>query len=123
MNRAFATAAFVFVGTSFSQTIEPPALKVRQICGQAFAANAQIEIRRESHGDPIATAVTDDAGKFNFQNVSSGRVYLAMPGRAIQDWYPLNVVRPLAGGTCKHLLYIRPTTGSESAIIVSLKRE
>jgi len=124
MKRAFAAVSLFFLFPfGFSETITPPALKVRQICGQAFIANGRIELRREPHGGPITSTTTDRDGRFTFQPVPAGRVYLATPGYAIQDWFPLDVSRPVNANSCKHPLYVRPTTGSESAILVSLKKE
>ncbi|HEV2278424.1 MAG TPA: hypothetical protein VGS02_09625 [Acidobacteriaceae bacterium] len=124
MKRALAAVSLLFLFPfAFSETITPPALKVRQICGTAFIANGRIELRREPHGKPIAIATTDNDGKFIFQSTPAGRVYLAVPGYAIQDWFPLDVHGPLNSNTCKHPLYVRPTMGSESAILVSLKKE
>jgi hypothetical protein len=121
MTRAFLAVSLSLFGASLiSETIEPPALKVRQICGQAFVANARIEIRRDPHGNVIAATTTDREGNFAFGKVA-GRVYIAMPGNAIQDWYPLDVTP--APSTCRHPLYIRPTIGSESAITVSFRSE
>ena len=124
MKRAFAAVSLFFLFPFvFSETIAPPALKVRQICRQAFIANGQIELRREPHGTAFASTTTDRDGMFNFQPTPTGRVYLAMPGNAIQDWVPLDVHRPLNSNTCRHPLYVRHTMGLESAILVSLKKE
>ncbi len=124
MKRAFAAVSLIFIFPFvFSETIEPPALKVRQICGQAFAADTRIELRLVPHGAPIASATTDNDGRFNFEPTPTGRVYLALPGKAIQDYYPLDVHRAVNAETCRHPLYIRPSTGTESSIIVSFKRE
>jgi hypothetical protein len=124
MKRAFAAVSLLFLFPFvFSETIDPPALKVRQICGQALASNARIELRRDPHGNPIVSVTTDDDGRFNFQPAPVGRIYLALPGYAIHDYYPLDVRRVVNNSTCKHPLYIRPSTGTESHIIVSFKRE
>jgi len=106
----------------FAETIDPPPLKVHQVCGQAFAANAKIEIRKEPLGEAVATAITDEPGEFSFSELPAGRLHMVMPGLAMH-WYPIELSKPLAASTHKKPLFIRPMTGSESGIIVSFKRE
>jgi hypothetical protein len=119
----FAAAFILFTVSVFPETIDPPPLKVRQVCGQAFPADVRIEVRQQPLGEVVASATTNDQGEFFFSQLPHGRLYLALPGLALHDYYPIELQSPLSANMCKKPLFVKPRTGSESGIIVSFKRD
>ncbi len=121
-----ALAVFVLVSAplfSFPETIDPPPLKVKQVCGIAAYANHRIELKKNKIGPAQITVNSDDDGRFRFPGVSIGTYWLKMsPTEDHEDdgtnTYPLRVVSVVTDGVCKKPLIIRPRTDSEAGITI-----
>jgi hypothetical protein len=69
---ALAASAFVFISIQSScSVIDPQALKVRQVCGTAAIASAQLSLRAEGSTSEIHVPTAHN-GRFSFGNIPAG---------------------------------------------------
>ena len=69
---ALAASVFVYISIqSFCSVIDPQALKVRQLCGNAAIAFAQLSLRADGSASEIHVPTAHN-GKFPFGNIPEG---------------------------------------------------
>jgi hypothetical protein len=106
---ALAASAFVFISIQSScSVIDPQALKVRQVCGTAAIASAQLSLRAEASTAEIHVPTAHN-GTFSFGNIPAGIYRLSMTWQdkngnvqqPIHNSYPMKVVGTNAAAVCK----------------------
>jgi hypothetical protein len=116
---------------SFSSVIDPPPLKVSQVCGVAITADAQLTLRPTTGNQAEKSVRTDKEGKFDFGRVPEGayRLSVKWPDEKgnlkgpISNSYPIAVVSSKDRNSCQRPLWVGVLSGSESGITVSFKSE
>jgi hypothetical protein len=122
---ALAVLAFVSI-RCFCSVIDPPPIKVRQVCGTAAVASAQLTLRADGGRSKIVIQ-TNPEGKFDFGNLPAGTYRLSMTWpdekgnvqQPIHNSYPIRVVNLTEGSSCEHPLLVDLLRGSESGLTVS----
>jgi hypothetical protein len=127
---AIATSILFLLSSScFCEVIDPPPLKVRQVCGIAIAANAQLILKPDDSRQTERSVRSDKDGKFDFGSVPAGVYRLSMkwPDQGgnfsgpIHNSYPIRVVSTQTFTGCRRPLEVGVLRGSESGLAVSFR--
>jgi hypothetical protein len=124
---ALAASAFVFISIqSFRSVIDPQALKVRQVCGTAAIASAQLSLRAEGSTSEIHVPTAHN-GTFSFGNIPAGIYRLSTTWQEkngnvqqpIHNSCPIKVIGTNAAAACRRPVWVDMLRGSESGLTVS----
>jgi hypothetical protein len=97
---ALAASVFVFISIpSFCSVIDPEALKVRQVCGSALIASAQLCLRADGSTSEIHVPTAHN-GRFPFGDIPEGSYRFSMTWQdengnvqqPIHNAYPIKVI-------------------------------